>query len=120
MNQHISMGTVRRLVAILAAVLLGIAQRHHPRDPIALGVSGPFTGSKAQYDAQWLKRLAGDPLNTDWGRISEGIFVTGAKEDAAELVAAEGFLPDEKDRRSTPVRIRDAKPYASPIMRMAR
>jgi branched-chain amino acid transport system substrate-binding protein len=57
-----------------------------------------------------LKRLAIIHLNTDWGRISKDIFVKAAKEDGAEVVAAEGFLPDEKDYRSTLVRIREAKP----------
>jgi branched-chain amino acid transport system substrate-binding protein len=57
-----------------------------------------------------LKRLAVIHLNTDWGRISKDIFVKAAKDDGAEVVATEGFLPDEKDYRSTLVRIRDAKP----------
>ena len=227
MKQHISIRTVRRLVAIVAAVLLGIcaATPSKAADPIVLGVSGPLTGSNAQYGAQWksgfdlaldqingaggikgrrlqyvfvdsqsdprqsvtiaqkfvndptivaelgdfsspasmaaspiyqraglvqfgftnshpdftkggdfmwsntvnqsdeqpalaefavnrlgLKRLAVIHLNTDWGRISKDIFVKAAKEDGAEVVATEGFLPDEKDYRSTLVRVRDAKP----------
>jgi branched-chain amino acid transport system substrate-binding protein len=57
-----------------------------------------------------LKRLAVIHLNTDWGRTSKDIFVKAAKDDGAEVVATEGFLPDEKDYRSTLVRIRDAKP----------
>jgi branched-chain amino acid transport system substrate-binding protein len=57
-----------------------------------------------------LKRLAVIHLNTDWGRTSKDIFVKSAKDDGAEVVATEGFLPDEKDYRSTLVRIRDAKP----------
>jgi branched-chain amino acid transport system substrate-binding protein len=57
-----------------------------------------------------MKRLAVIHLNTDWGRISKDIFVKAAKEDGAEVVATEGFLPDEKDYRSTLVRVRDAKP----------
>jgi branched-chain amino acid transport system substrate-binding protein len=57
-----------------------------------------------------LKRPAVIHLNTDWGRISKDIFVKAAKDNGAEVVATEGFLPDEKDYRSTLVRIRDAKP----------
>jgi branched-chain amino acid transport system substrate-binding protein len=57
-----------------------------------------------------LKRPAVIHLNTDWGRISKDIFVKSAKDNGAEVVATEGFLPDEKDYRSTLVRIRDAKP----------
>lgn len=57
-----------------------------------------------------MKRVAVIHLNTDWGRTSKDIFVKAAKEDGAEVVATEGFLPDEKDYRSTLVRIREAKP----------
>src|SRR5882757_2373682 len=57
-----------------------------------------------------LKRIAVLHLNTDWGRTSKDIFVKAAKDNGAEVVATEGFLPDEKDYRSTLVRIRDAKP----------
>ncbi|SKA35833.1 branched-chain amino acid transport system substrate-binding protein [Enhydrobacter aerosaccus] len=57
-----------------------------------------------------LKRIAVLHLNTDWGRTSKDIFVKAAKEYGAEVVATEGYLPDEKDFRSTIVRVRDAKP----------
>lgn len=57
-----------------------------------------------------LKRIAVLHLNTDWGRTSKDIFVKAAKEMGAEIVAIEGYLPDEKDFRSTLVRVRDAKP----------
>lgn len=57
-----------------------------------------------------LKRIAVLHLNTDWGRTSKDIFVKAAKEDGAEVVATEGYMPDEKDFRSTIVRVRDAKP----------
>jgi branched-chain amino acid transport system substrate-binding protein len=57
-----------------------------------------------------LKRLAIIHLNTDWGRSSADILAKSIKEDGAEVVAKEGFLPDEKDFRSTLVRIREAKP----------
>ena len=57
-----------------------------------------------------LKKIAVLHLNTDWGRTSKDIFVKAAKEYGAEIVATEGYIPDEKDFRSTLVRVRDAKP----------
>ena len=57
-----------------------------------------------------LKRIAVLHLNTDWGRTSKDIFVKAAKDMGAEVVAVEGYLADEKDFRSTLVRVRDAKP----------
>ena len=57
-----------------------------------------------------LKRIAVLHLNTDWGRTSKDIFVKAAKDMGAEVVAVEGYMPDEKDFRSTLVRVRDAKP----------
>ncbi len=57
-----------------------------------------------------MKRIAVLHLNTDWGRTSKDIFIKAAKEYGAEVVATEGYLPDEKDFRSTIVRVRDAKP----------
>ena len=51
-------------------------------------------------------------LNTDWGRSSQAIFTESAKSLGVEVVAAEGYQPDEKDFRSTLVRVRDAKPEA--------
>lgn len=57
-----------------------------------------------------LKRIAILYLNTDWGRTSKDHFAAKAKELGAEVVAAEGYQPDEKDFRSTLVRVRDAKP----------
>jgi len=58
------------------------------------------------------KRLAVLYLNTDWGRSSQAIFSETAKGLGAEVVASEGYQPDEKDFRSTLVRVRDAKPDA--------
>jgi branched-chain amino acid transport system substrate-binding protein len=57
-----------------------------------------------------LKKLAVLYLNTDWGRASQNIFGEAAKNLGMEVVAAEGYQPDEKDFRSTLVRVRDAKP----------
>jgi branched-chain amino acid transport system substrate-binding protein len=58
------------------------------------------------------KRLAVLYLNTDWGRASQNLFSEAAKGNGAEIVASEGYQPDEKDFRSTLVRVRDAKPDA--------
>ena len=57
-----------------------------------------------------LKKIAVLHLNTDWGRTSKDIFVKAAKDYGAEIVATEGYIPDEKDFRSTLVRVRDSKP----------
>jgi branched-chain amino acid transport system substrate-binding protein len=56
------------------------------------------------------KRIAVLHLNTDWGRTSKDHLVAAAKALGAEIVATEGYLPEEKDFRSTLVRVRDAKP----------
>lgn len=57
-----------------------------------------------------LKKLAILHLNTDWGRTSRDYFATAAKEFGAEVVISEGYIPDERDFRSTLVRARDANP----------
>ncbi|MDM0035668.1 ABC transporter substrate-binding protein [Variovorax sp. J22P271] len=49
-------------------------------------------------------------LNTDWGRTSRDVFVKAAEARGAQVVIAEGYQPDEKDFRSTLVRVRDANP----------
>ncbi len=51
-------------------------------------------------------------MNTDWGRASQKLFTDAAKADGVDVVAAEGYQPDEKDFRSTLVRVRDAQPDA--------
>ena len=56
------------------------------------------------------KRVAVLFLNTDWGRTSRDVFVKAAAARGAEVVIAEGYQPDEKDFRSTLVRVRDANP----------
>ena len=58
------------------------------------------------------KKLAVLYLNPDWGRTSQTLFTNAAKGYGAEVVAAEGYQPDEKDFRSTLVRVRDANPDA--------
>lgn len=57
-----------------------------------------------------LKRLAVLHLNTDWGRTTKDLFVAAARERGAEVAAVEGYLPEEKDFRSTLTRVRDASP----------
>ncbi len=57
-----------------------------------------------------LKRLAVLHLNTDWGRTTKDLFVKAVEERGGQVVASEGYLPDEKDFRSTLVRAREANP----------
>jgi branched-chain amino acid transport system substrate-binding protein len=61
-------------------------------------------------DGLGLKKLAVLHLNTDWGVASKDIFLPAAKAKGAEVTATEGFLPNEKDFRSTLVRVRDSNP----------
>lgn len=56
------------------------------------------------------KRVAILHLNTDWGRTSKDLFVKAIEDRGAKVVAAEGYLPDEKDFRSALVRVRDSNP----------
>jgi branched-chain amino acid transport system substrate-binding protein len=56
------------------------------------------------------KRVAVLFLNTDWGRTSKDVFVKAAEARGAQIAIAEGYQPEEKDFRSTLVRVRDAKP----------
>jgi branched-chain amino acid transport system substrate-binding protein len=58
------------------------------------------------------KRLGLIHLNTDWGVTSKNLFSAAVKEKGAEITATEGFLPNERDFRSTLVRIRDSNPDA--------
>lgn len=57
-----------------------------------------------------LNRLAVLYLNTDWGKATFDLFQKHAQKIGAEIVAAEAYLADEKDFRSTLVRVRDANP----------
>jgi len=57
-----------------------------------------------------LKKLAVLNQNTDWGRASRDYFVNAAKGYGAEVVVTEGYIADDRDFRSTLVRVRDANP----------
>jgi branched-chain amino acid transport system substrate-binding protein len=57
-----------------------------------------------------LKKLAVLHQNTDWGRTSRDYFVNAAKGYGAEVVVTEGYIADDRDFRSTLVRVRDANP----------
>jgi len=48
--------------------------------------------------------------NTDWGRTSRDYFVKAAKDYGGEVVVTEGYIADERDFRSTLVRVRDTNP----------
>src|SRR5258708_4513328 len=82
------------------------------REPSYLGVSGPLPVANAPYCSQWKRGfdLAVAEVNGDRGRSSNDILVKAAQEYGAEIVAVEGYIPDEKDLRSPLVRVRDAKP----------
>jgi branched-chain amino acid transport system substrate-binding protein len=56
------------------------------------------------------KKIAVLHLNTDWGKTAKDLFVKAAVPLGAEVVASEGYLPDERDFRPTLVRVRDANP----------
>jgi branched-chain amino acid transport system substrate-binding protein len=57
-----------------------------------------------------LKKLAVLHQNTDWGRTSRDYFVKAAKDYGGDVVVTEGYIPDERDFRSTLVRVRDSNP----------
>jgi len=56
------------------------------------------------------RRLGVIHLNTDWGATSKNLFSAAVAEKGGVVTAAEGFLPNERDFRSTLVRIRDSNP----------
>jgi branched-chain amino acid transport system substrate-binding protein len=57
-----------------------------------------------------LRKLAVLHQNTDWGRTSRDYFVKAAKDYGGEVVVTEGYIADERDFRSTLVRVRDTNP----------
>lgn len=59
-----------------------------------------------------LRKFAVVYINGDWGKTSKDIFLKAAADRGATVVAAEGYLPNEQDYRSTLVRVRDAAPEA--------
>jgi branched-chain amino acid transport system substrate-binding protein len=57
-----------------------------------------------------MKKPAVLHLNTDWGKASKDLFVAAATKLGAQIVTTEGYLPDERDFRSTLTRIKEANP----------
>ncbi len=57
-----------------------------------------------------LRRPAVLHLNTDWGKTSADLFAKAAAQRGATVVDSEGYLPDERDFRSTLTRAVQAKP----------
>jgi branched-chain amino acid transport system substrate-binding protein len=49
-------------------------------------------------------------LDTDWGHVSEGIYVDSAKKAGAQLALQEPYLSTEKDFRSLLLKVRNANP----------
>ncbi|PZQ48331.1 MAG: ABC transporter substrate-binding protein [Rhodovulum sulfidophilum] len=58
------------------------------------------------------KKFAVLHLNTDWGTTAKNLFVEAVKADGGEVVAVEGYLPDEKDFRATLTKVRATNPQA--------
>ncbi len=56
------------------------------------------------------KRVAVLHLNSDWGRTSKDLLAESIKQRGGEVVAAEGYLADEKDFRSAIIRVRESNP----------
>ena len=56
------------------------------------------------------KRPAVVHLDTDWGKAAKDLFVQAAKARGATVVATEGYLPDERDFRSTLERVKQGNP----------
>jgi branched-chain amino acid transport system substrate-binding protein len=56
------------------------------------------------------KRPAVLHLNTDFGTNAKNLYVAAAKQRGVEVVATEGYLPDERDFRSTLTRVMQSKP----------
>ncbi|SDC58468.1 ABC transporter substrate-binding protein [Paraburkholderia lycopersici] len=61
---------------------------------------------------QGFKRVAVLYQNTDWGRASKDVFAKAADARGAQIVAAEGYQPTDKDFRATLLRVRDTHPDA--------
>jgi branched-chain amino acid transport system substrate-binding protein len=56
------------------------------------------------------KRPAIVHLDTDWGKAAKDLFVQAATARGATVVATEGYLPDERDFRSTLERVKQGNP----------
>jgi branched-chain amino acid transport system substrate-binding protein len=56
------------------------------------------------------KRPAIVHLDTDWGKAAKDLFVQAGTARAATVVATEGYLPDERDFRSTLERVKQGNP----------
>ena len=56
------------------------------------------------------KRQAVLYRNTDWGKVTQGIYVDKVKELGGEVVAVENYLESEKDFKSLLVKVRDLNP----------
>lgn len=72
-----------------------------------------------EQDAAYLAQTAFDKLgskqavlyrNTDWGKVTQELYVNKLKELGAEVVAVENYLENEKDFRSLLAKVRDAQP----------
>lgn len=62
------------------------------------------------YNGLGMRKVAVLHLNTDWGTTAKNLFVEAFKELGGEVLAIEGYLPDEKDFRATLTRIKATGP----------
>src|ERR1700736_5490363 len=99
MKQHTSIRAVRWLAGITAVGLLAIfaATPSGAADPIVLGVSGPLTGSNAQYGAQWKAGfdLALDQVNAAGGikgRPLQYVFEDSQSDPRQSVTIAQKFI----------------------------
>ena len=86
--------------------------QNDPRQSVAIAQKFEQSPDLATFATQrlGLRRVAILHLNTDWGRTSKDLAAQTVKALGGEVVATEGYLPEERDFRSTLVRVRDAHP----------
>ncbi|MAQ85651.1 MAG: ABC transporter substrate-binding protein [Maritimibacter sp.] len=62
------------------------------------------------YNDLGMRKVAVLHLNTDWGTTAKNLFVESFEALGGEIVAAEGYLPEEKDFRATITRVMSGEP----------
>ena len=78
--------------------------------------SGTTQLHEATYLARWTvkdlgrKRVAVLYVNNDWGVVTQENYVKTAKEEGAEIVALENFIPGDKDFTASLTKIKNANP----------
>ena len=62
------------------------------------------------YNQLGMRKLGVFHLNTDWGTTAKNLFVEAFEALGGEIVAVEGYLPEEKDFRATITRVMSSEP----------